>query len=99
MFDHHAVPGACDSPRCVEEPHRNPPQGHELPAPLGQSVIPGCGLLAQRTARANAAMRGDGDLDSPGMALAVEAEAHVLINKADKGLYSIQNGLKLQLNS
>jgi hypothetical protein len=33
------------------------------------------------------------------MALAVEAEAHVLINKADKGLYSIQNGLKLQLNS
>jgi hypothetical protein len=35
-------------------------------------------------------MRRDGDLDPLGMALVVEAEAHVLINKAGKGLYSIQ---------
>jgi hypothetical protein len=35
-------------------------------------------------------MRGHGDLDPLGMALAVGAEAHVLINRANKGLYSIQ---------
>jgi hypothetical protein len=28
------------------------------------------------------------------MALAVEAQAHVLVNKADKGLHSVQEGLK-----
>jgi hypothetical protein len=40
-------------------------------------------------------MRRDGDLDPLGMALAVETQAHVLINKADKGLYSVQNGLNV----
>jgi len=44
-------------------------------------------------------MRCDGDLDPFGMALAVEAQAHVLINKADECLYPIQNGFKLQLDS
>ena len=37
----------------------------------------------------NAAMRRDDDLDLRRIAGAV-AEAHVVINKADKGLYSIQ---------
>jgi hypothetical protein len=62
-------------------------------------VIPGRRLLAQRTTGANAAMRCDGDLDPFGMALVVEAESHVLINKADECLYPIQNGFKLQLDS
>jgi hypothetical protein len=44
-------------------------------------------------------MRRDRDLDPLGTALAVEAEAHVLISKADKGLYSIQEGHNLKLNS
>jgi hypothetical protein len=33
------------------------------------------------------------------MALAVEAQTHVMVNKADKGLYSVQEGLNLKLNS
>jgi hypothetical protein len=32
------------------------------------------------------------------MALAVEAQTHVMVNKADKGLYSVQEGLNLKLN-
>lgn len=31
-----------------------------------------------------------------GIALAVKTLAHVLINKADKGLYSVQEGLNLR---
>jgi hypothetical protein len=42
-------------------------------------------------------MRRAGDLDPLGMALTVEAEAHVLINKADKPLHPTQDGLNLHL--
>jgi hypothetical protein len=39
--------------------------------------------LAGRAARTDASMRHDCDLDLLGMALVVEAQAHVLVNKPD----------------
>ena len=90
VFDHYPVLSALHPPWRITEPGRFPPKWHKQPTPLGYTVIPRCGLPAQRTASANAAMRGHGDLDPRGMALAVGAEAHVLINRANKGLYSIQ---------
>jgi hypothetical protein len=44
-------------------------------------------------------MRHDTDLDLLCIALAVEAQTHVLVNKADKGLHSVQEGFNLKLNS
>jgi hypothetical protein len=47
----------------------------------------------------NPLMRRDGDLDSLCLALLIDTEADVPIHEPNKGLYSIENGFKLPLNS
>jgi hypothetical protein len=51
--------------------------------------------LAGRAARTNAAMRRDSDLDLLGKALAIDAQANVLVNKSARGLYLVQEGFNV----
>src|ERR1700733_4835046 len=98
VLDHNTVIAARNSPRRVAKPRRYPPQGHKQPAALWHPVIPGRGTLAHRAPTANAAMRHHCDLNLLGIAL-TRAQTNVLINKTNKGLNSIQDGLNLKLNS
>src|ERR1700733_9560805 len=98
VLDHYTVIAALDPPRCVEKPGYYPPQRHKQPAALGQPVISGCWTLTHRAPTANPAMRNHSDLNLLRVAL-TRAQTNVLINKTNKRLNSIQNGLNLKLNS
>ncbi len=71
--------------------------GESPAASQRQAVIAGRWLLAARAAGADALMCRHPDLDLLPVAR-TDAQAHVLINKTDKGLYPIQDGLNLKLN-
>ena len=97
VLDDNAMLDALHPPQRVAEPGRDPPQRHKLPVPLQQSIIAGRWLLAHRAASAHAAMRRHRDLDPFRLALA-DSHTHVLVNKPNKTLHPVQNGLKLKLN-
>ena len=98
LLHHHAMRGTLHPPRCVAKPGRDSPQRHKLPAPFRQTVIARGWPLAQRAAPAHTAMRRDPDLNEVRLPLAA-MHLHLFVDKTRKTLYSIQDGLNLQLNS
>ncbi len=92
MLDYHPVLRALNPPWSIDQPHRNPPQRHELPAPLLQPVVARASTLTPRTSPKPASMGFHQDFDRR------LQHPHLAVSEAHKMLHFIQNGLNVKLN-
>ena len=96
VLDPDPVRGTCHAPWPVKKVDDDPPQRHKEPAPLGQLVIARTSLLAGGTFAAHAQVGLNPHFDPLRTTRASQADA--VVNKADKMLYLVQEGLNLQLS-
>jgi hypothetical protein len=98
MLHYDPMLGALDPSWCVIKVGGDSPERYKQPTPLWQAVITGCRALATRTAPPDSTMRLYHDLNRLRFALAATQEDFA-VNKSDKMLHPIQEGLNLELNS
>jgi hypothetical protein len=78
LLHHDAAVSAMDASHTVEKENQNSPERDELEAPLGELIVPGCGLVAPRADRRRTLPRSDLDFD----AWLVGAAASVLVDQS-----------------
>ena len=98
MLNHNPVLGTLHPPRRVTETDRYPPQWHKIPATLRQTIIAWSRKTALRAESPDSTVRRHCNLNQRRIS-AKNAHPHVLVDKSNKPLHPIQDGLNLYLNS